>query len=193
MKTFLSYLSICLILSSCANQSASLEPSTAGVQLAVFENTNDDIDEGAYYYFEHVIPATGKRVFIFDPNYNAWAVYNENGERINVGKASGGASYCPDIGRSCKTVVGTFKIIAKRGANCKSSIYPLNTGGGAPMPYCMLFDSGGYAIHGSNHVPNYNASHGCIRIKPAAAKWLHEEFLPMGATVIVLPYHSEQV
>lgn len=130
----------------------------------------------------------GKRVFIFSPKSHAWAAYNENGRRVNEGRASGGKNYCPDIHRGCKTIVGTFKVIAKKGVYCKSSKFP-RPRGGAPMPYCMYFHPKGYAIHGSSDVPNANASHGCIRVTPETAKWLNQNFITVGTVVIVLPYH----
>jgi len=129
--------------------------------------------------------ATGKNVFIFDPSQKRWAAYDRSGRLIKTGKASGGKGYCKDLGRSCRTPRGTFSIYAKRGAGCKSSKFPLGRGG-APMPYCAFF-KGGYAIHGSHNVPRYNASHGCIRVVPSAARWLHR-FLHYGATVIVRSY-----
>lgn len=55
------------------------------------------------------------------------------------------------------------------------------------MPYCMFF-RGNYAIHGSPDVPNYNASHGCIRVLPSAARWLSRNFIRIGTTVIVRSY-----
>ena len=96
--------------------------------------------------------------------------------------------FCPDVRRSCKTVVGTFSVLYKGGPGCASKVYPLETNGGAPMPYCMKFHKKGYAIHGSNDVPNRNASHGCIRVTPAAAKWLSHNFIQNGTTVIVREY-----
>lgn len=141
---------------------------------------------------EHAFPlqraATGNRVFIFSPRAHAWAAYDENGERVGTGPGSGGRSFCRDIGRSCRTVVGTYHVISKGGASCRSNIYPVRTGGGAPMPYCMRFHKSGYAIHGASHVPNYNASHGCIRVAPDAARWLNQNFVQLGTTVTVLSY-----
>lgn len=155
------------------------------------EPQNNANDKG-YYYFATSRPATGNRVFIFDPNYDAWVVYDENGKRLNEGKASGGSLYCPDIHRPCKTIVGQFKVLSKEGAGCISHRFPLRTHGGAPMPYCMYFSEKGYAIHGSYEVPNNgNASHGCIRITPGAAKWLSSNFIQVGTTVIVLPYKKD--
>lgn len=140
------------------------------------------------YAFPMQKAATGNRVFIFSPRAHAWAAYDENGERVGTGPASGGRSFCRDIGRSCRTVVGTFHVLSKGGASCRSKIYPIRTGGGAPMPYCMRFHKSGYAIHGASSVPNYNASHGCIRVAPDAARWLSQNFVQMGTTVMVLSY-----
>src|SRR3990167_5774146 len=141
------------------------------------------------YYFPSHRTATGKRVFIFDPKQHAWAAYNEAGERVREGRASGGAAYCPDIHRACRTVVGSFQVISKKGASCVSSRYPIKTRGGAETPYCMHFHKKGYAVHGSYDVPaNRNASHGCIRVTPEAARWLNQDFLKIGSTVIVAPY-----
>lgn len=129
--------------------------------------------------------ATGQNVFIFDPRRLLWAAYNKNGALIKTGAGSGGKNYCSDIRSRCRTPSGTYSVYAKRGASCKSSKFPVGKGG-APMPYCTFF-KGGYAIHGSYNVPNYNASHGCIRVHPSAAKWL-QKFLHYGATVIIRSY-----
>ncbi len=130
-------------------------------------------------------PATGKIVFIFDPKHTSWALYNRQGQLMRTGRASGGQNYCPDVKRGCRTISGTFTAFREGGPECKSTKFPLGKGG-APMPYCMYFHKG-FAIHGSPHVPNYNASHGCIRVPPADAAWLTTHINP-GATVIVRPY-----
>ena len=138
-------------------------------------------------YFPEKRPATRRKVFIFDPKATAWAAYDAQGNRVKTGSASGGKDYCEDVGRGCRTVTGTFRVYSKKGEECTSSIYPIETGGGARMPYCMHFN-GGYSIHAAYEVPNYNASHGCIRVLPGAAKWLNQEFMDVGSTVIVKPY-----
>ena len=140
----------------------------------------------ASHHFSNNRPATGNRVFIFDPQQLRWAAYSESWQLIKTGKASGGKGYCRDLRRSCRTPRGTFQVHSKGSAGCKSSKYPVGRGG-APMPYCMFFHRG-YAIHGSPDVPNYNASHGCIRVLPSAAQWLHQNFIRHGTTVIVHPY-----
>lgn len=129
---------------------------------------------------------TGNRVFVFSPAKLSWAAYDESGNLVRSGRASGGRHYCPDVGRSCRTPSGTFKVYSKGGSDCKSSKYPLGVGG-APMPYCMFFH-GGYAIHGSPDVPDHNASHGCIRVHPADSHWLSTQFIKHGTTVRVTGY-----
>jgi lipoprotein-anchoring transpeptidase ErfK/SrfK len=131
--------------------------------------------------------ATGGRVFIYDPKHHAWAAYGGDGHLVKTGRASGGKLYCPDVGRPCKTIVGSYRILYKGDKNYKSSKYPVATGGGAPMPYCMRFHSKGYAIHGTNHVPRGLNSHGCIGVTYSDAKWL-SGFFPIGSAVIVRSY-----
>jgi len=124
--------------------------------------------------------------FVFNPRTLSWTAINDNGHVVKTGRASGGSHYCKDIRRSCRTPVGTFYISSKQGAGCRSSRYPLGRGG-SPMPYCMFF-SKYYAIHGSYHVPNYNASHGCIRVRPSDAYWLSRNFIRIGTRVVVKHY-----
>lgn len=130
--------------------------------------------------------ATGRKTFIFDPRKLRWYAYNASGKLVKSGRASGGKHYCPDVRRACRTPVGSFSIHRKGSRYCKSSKYPLGRGG-APMPYCMFFHRG-YAIHGSPDVPNHNASHGCIRVQPGSARWLHGNFITNGTKVIVRSY-----
>lgn len=198
LKLFLFILISGLELLGCTATSASKDVQAASGQsgnsvvsptyLTPAQDPDGDGDAKGYYDFPIERPATGKRVFVFDPKKGIWAAYNEKGQRINVGRASGGKMYCPDIKRSCKTIVGQFAILRKGGKDCRSSRYPVKTGGGAPMPYCMYFSSMGYAVHGSTDVPDQNASHGCVRITPKAAQWLSANFMQVGTVVIVLPY-----
>jgi len=124
--------------------------------------------------------------FIFNPRAHSWVAVGYNGKVIKSGKASGGSNYCHDLRRSCKTPSGSYTVFNKRGPECRSSRYPLGRGG-AKMPYCMFFNKN-YAIHGSYDVPNYNASHGCIRVVPQDAQWLHSNFIKIGTRVVVRPY-----
>ncbi len=124
--------------------------------------------------------------FVFNPRTTQWQAISSSGKVVRTGHGSGGRSYCPDIHRSCRTPTGTFYVIGKGGAGCKSSRYPVGRGG-APMPYCMYFTKF-YAVHGSYEVPSYNASHGCIRLYPSDARWLYNNFMSVGTKVVVKSY-----
>jgi hypothetical protein len=142
-------------------------------------------------YFPVKTVATGKRQFIFDPKAYAWATYDEDGNRVMTGSASGGKDACDEnANHSCRTVVGTFRVYNKRGLECRSGEYPVETTGGAKMPYCMYFMRG-YTIHAGYEVPYANTSHGCVRVLPSAAKWLNEQFIMVGTQVTVLPYEEK--
>ncbi len=164
-------------------------------------------DDDGYYWRKHVRKkpvyknTEPKHVFVAPPEkiaeknivkinltHGTWGAYDSEGTLVNSGKISGGKSYCPDIGKACKTATGTFTVYDKRGAKCKSKIFPVGKGG-APMPYCMFFHQG-YAMHGSNSVPNYNASHGCIRMSPTDAKWLSDNFVKVGSTRVNVSYEK---
>lgn len=123
--------------------------------------------------------------FVFNPRTHSWSAI-QNGRVIRSGPASGGRHYCPDTGRACRTPTGTFHVISKGDASCRSSSYPVGVGG-ARMPYCMFF-SKYYAIHGYHEVARYNASHGCIRIRSSDAQWLNHSFMRIGTKVIVKSY-----
>ncbi|GGI92995.1 L,D-transpeptidase [Legionella impletisoli] len=141
-------------------------------------------------YFPKEIKSTGKKQFFFDPKAAAWAAYDIEGKRVMTGSASGGKDFCEDINKPCRTVTGTFRVYNKRGIDCKSGEYPIQTEGGAKMPYCMYFYRG-FTIHAAYEVPPTNSSHGCIRVLPSAAKWLNEEFIDIGTQVTVLSYPDE--
>lgn len=143
-------------------------------------------------YFPEKAPATGKRHFIFDPQAYAWAAYDEDGNRVMTGSASGGKDACDEnSNQSCRTVTGTFRVYNKRGLECRSGEYPVETTGGAKMPYCMYFFQG-FTIHAAYEVPYANTSHGCVRVLPSAAKWLNEQFITVGTQVTILPYADEK-
>jgi len=52
--------------------------------------------------------------------------------------------------------------------------------------YRPKYFTGGIAVHGSNHIPNYPASHGCVRVSVPAMDWIWEnDLMPMGLKVWV--------
>ncbi len=131
-------------------------------------------------------PANSKGTFVFYPRKSTFAAYDSMGNLVTSGRASGGMAYCPDINRSCQTPVGTFRVQTKGDVDCVSNTYPIGEGGAA-MPYCMFFGKG-YAIHGSDYVPSFPASHGCIRLQPSTALWLRDNFMQIGTVVKVYSY-----
>ncbi len=56
------------------------------------------------------------------------------------------------------TPTGIFSILEKR-RHHRSNIYS-----NAPMPFMQRLTWSGIALHASNHVPDYPASHGCVRL-----------------------------
>lgn len=144
-------------------------------------DSDDEADYGSYSG-----NTSGRNSIKVDLGNLTWGAYDNGGNLIKSGHVSGGKDYCPDIHRNCRTVTGTFTVYRKNGAECKSTRFPVGRGG-APMPYCMFFH-GGYAMHGSNAVPDYNASHGCVRMAPEDAQWLNENFVQVGRTQVKVTY-----
>ena len=189
MKKQLVIVSLCVLTAACASTGG------GGDTVAIVDdggNTHYTMgmssDMKGSSYFPAKREATGRKVFVFDPKATAWAAYDAQGNRVETGSASGGKDFCEDVGRPCRTVTGTFKVYSKKGEDCKSSIYPVETHGGAKMPYCVDFH-GGCSIHGAYDGSNVDASHGCIRVLPGAARWLNENFIDVGTTVVVKPYN----
>ena len=51
--------------------------------------------------------------------------------------------------------------------------------------YNPVYFNYGVAVHGLSNVPNYPASHGCVRVPSFDAKWLYD-VLSVGTPVRVL-------
>lgn len=125
----------------------------------------------------------GKKLILVNLSAQAFGAYDSSGQLVHWGPVSAGRGYCSDIGINCNTVTGHFKVYRKQGQECISSRFPVETNGGAPMPYCMHFN-GGFALHGST-LPGYHASHGCVRLFFEDAKWLNQDFINIGTPVVV--------
>lgn len=125
----------------------------------------------------------GHKLVLINLSKHAFGAYDESGRLIHWGPISAGKGYCPDVDRACNTITGNFKIYRKQGPECISSRFPIETDGGAPMPYCMHFYNG-FALHGST-LPGYHDSHGCIRLFFDDAEWLNKHFTDIGTKVIV--------
>lgn len=131
---------------------------------------------------------------IVDQDKLAWGAYNEQGRLVKWGPVSSGSDRCSDNSSpTCRTQPGIYRVYSKESKDCKSGVFPLGRGG-AKMPYCMYFHKG-LALHGSDDIPGYRASHGCIRMFTRDAQWLNLNFVDLsnegnqylGTKVIVRP------
>lgn len=149
---------------------------TPGMILAL-PNNLEKMDPLIFSPFPIRITPFDRTVIIVDLGNEAFAAYDTFGSLVRWGPISAGRDFCPDIGKPCRTPVGSYYVQSKGGPGCYSTKFPLPNGG-APMPYCMYFH-GGYALHAET-MPGYNASHGCVRIFDEDAKWLNKHFVDTG-------------
>lgn len=75
------------------------------------------------------------------------------------------------------TPVGIFPVMAKK------EMHHSRTYDNAPMPFMQRLDDYGIALH-AGHVPDYPASHGCIRLPAGFAKKLYG-VTRVGTTVMI--------
>jgi hypothetical protein len=84
----------------------------------------------------------------------------ENGKPVATSNVSTGKA-------GHTTPAGIFSILEKQKFH-RSNLYD-----DAPMPFMQRITWSGVALHESNHVPRYPASHGCVRMPRAFAKELY--------------------
>ena len=128
---------------------------------------------------------TEERFVVVNLSLHAFGAYDDKGDLVYWGPVSAAKGWCPDVKMYCNTAVGAFRIVEKEGPKCISKTFPIETNGGAPMPYCMNYYRG-FALHGST-LPGFHASHGCIRLFPQDAEWLNKHFVKVGTRVVVTP------
>ncbi|KTD47128.1 enhanced entry protein EnhA [Legionella rubrilucens] len=121
------------------------------------------------------IKAEGNKQIIVDQDKLAWAAYDADGRLVKWGPISSGRDKCSDSNNSCRTLTGIFYFFSKENEKCRSGVFPIGRGG-AKMPYCMYFHKG-FAMHGSDDIPGYRASHGCVRMFTRDALWMNHEFV----------------
>jgi lipoprotein-anchoring transpeptidase ErfK/SrfK len=146
--------------------------------------------------FPQQITAEHEKQIIVDQEKLAWGAYDEQGHLVKWGPISSGRDKCPDSNNACRTLTGMYRVFSKENEHCKSDIFPIGKGG-AKMPYCMYFHKG-FALHGSDDIPGYRASHGCVRMFTRDAKWLNEEFVSisneqnqyLGTIVVIRPLQT---
>ncbi len=131
--------------------------------------------------FPRYIESDGEKTIYVSQAQLAWGAYDDKGELLWWGPLSSGSGHCKGLDGTCTTPSGSFRVIRKQDIDCISTAFPMRSdgeSGGAEMPYCMHFFRG-YALHGSDTVPGYRASHGCVRIFVEDARWLNEEFVDL--------------
>lgn len=131
--------------------------------------------------FPRYIDTTGEKTIYVSQKQLAWGAYDASGELVWWGPISSGSAHCSKLEGYCVTPTGSFRIVRKQDIECISTAFPMRSdgmSGGAQMPYCMHFFRG-YALHGSDAVPGYRASHGCVRMFIEDARWLNEEFIDL--------------
>lgn len=131
--------------------------------------------------FPRYIDSEGEKIIFVSQQKLAWGAYDDKGELVWWGPLSSGSGRCKGIEGNCVTPSGSFRIIRKQDISCVSTAFPRHAdgfNGGAEMPYCMHFLRG-VALHGSDTVPGYRASHGCVRLFIEDARWLNEEFIEL--------------
>lgn len=144
------------------------------------------------------IESDNEKQIIIDQEKLAWGAYDENGQLVKWGPVASGSDRCSDNSSpTCRTMTGIFRIFSKEDVRCKSDVFPIGKGG-AKMPYCMYFHKG-LAMHGSDDIPGYRASHGCVRMFVQDAKWLNQDFVEvfseknnlLGTKVVIKPLLAE--
>jgi hypothetical protein len=143
--------------------------------------------------FDKKVESSNEKLIIVDQDKLAWGAYDSEGSLVKWGPISSGRDNCPDSANRCLTLTGIYRIFSKENEKCVSDVFPIGKGG-AKMPYCMYFHKG-FAMHGSDDIPGYRASHGCVRMFVRDAKWLNNEFVMiasdknsyLGTKVVVRP------
>ncbi|MGF0536406.1 L,D-transpeptidase family protein [Agrobacterium sp. ES01] len=117
------------------------------------------------------LAADGGTLQIFvSKNQQSLTVY-DGGQIVATSKVSTGKS-------GHTTPSGVFSILEKRKYH-ESNLYS-----NAPMPWMQRITWSGVALHESNSVPSYPASHGCVRLPGAFARSLFQ-MTERGAHVII--------
>jgi hypothetical protein len=113
-----------------------------------------DLNAGHYVWHPELAPAGAVEIVVSLPQQRAY-IYRAN-TLIGITTVSTGRP-------GHRTPTGTFPIIEKHRTHF-SSIYDA-----APMPFMQRLTMGGIALH-AGQIPNYPASHGCVRLPYAMAQ-----------------------
>ena len=112
------------------------------------------LDAGHYVWHPELAPSGPVEIVVSLPQQRAY-IYRAN-TLIGITTVSTGRA-------GHRTPTGRFPIMEKHRTHF-SSIYD-----GAPMPFMQRLTNGGIALH-AGQIPNYPASHGCVRLPYAMAQ-----------------------
>ncbi len=126
-----------------------------------------EVDKGRQLIF---FVADGKTQWVFNTSTGNGEAYTEE-DKNSPGEFVTGVSLTPD---------GLWNVNRERPEGWWE--------GDLGQIYRPKYFRGGVAIHGSNSVPNYPASHGCVRVTVQAMDFIWDnDLMPMGKTVWVHP------
>ncbi|MGA1076698.1 MAG: L,D-transpeptidase family protein, partial [Ilumatobacteraceae bacterium] len=116
-------------------------------------------------------------LFVIDEGQTLWVLNASTGSEIPYSEPN---SNNPDIVEEGDSVtpVGLHKVNREREEGWWE--------GDLGQIYRPKYFRGGVAVHGANSVPEYPASHGCVRVSVPAMDWIWDEgLLPIGSLVWV--------
>ena len=124
-----------------------------------------EIDKGKQLLF---IVVDGKTQWVLNTSTATGQTYHEE-DKNSPGEFQDGVSITPD---------GLWKTNRERPEGWWE--------GDLGQIYRPKYFRGGVAVHGSNSIPDYPASHGCVRVSTAAMDWIWDNnVMPLGITVWV--------
>jgi peptidoglycan hydrolase-like protein with peptidoglycan-binding domain len=125
-----------------------------------------EVDKGRQVLF---IIRGGKTLWVFNTSTGSEKPYTE------VNQKQGGT-----IQGDAVTPEGNFKVYSEYTNGWEK--------GQLGELYRPKYFKGGVAVHGSNSIPEYPASHGCVRLTTTAMDWIWtNDMMPQGTQVIVHP------
>ncbi len=124
-----------------------------------------EVDKGKQLLF---VVVDGKTQWVVNTSTASGKAYSEP-DQNHPGQLQAGVAITPD---------GLFKTYRERPVGWWA--------GDLGQIYRPKYFSGGTAVHGLSSVPDYPASHGCVRVSPAAMDWIWDNnIMPLGIPVWV--------
>ena len=124
-----------------------------------------EVDKGKQLLF---VVVDGKTQWVVNTSTASGKAYSEP-DQNHPGQLQTGVAITPD---------GLFKTYRERPVGWWA--------GDLGQIYRPKYFSGGTAVHGLSSVPDYPASHGCVRVSPAAMDWIWDNnIMPLGIPVWV--------